>query len=353
MKRSIKGIEIEELAKELQRHGYEQYRARQICFWLYKSKALGSFDDMTDLPKELRAFLAENFFVDSLSIKETKVSTDGTRKILFCLKDEHAIESVLLPDPKKPDTFTLCVSTQVGCPLDCSFCLTGKIGFIRNLCAPEIIDQVLISRRDFLNEEQILRNLVFMGMGEPLLNAEAVITALRFLTSPQYCEISPRRVTISTSGIVPGIRKLAASNLQVNLAISLNATNNQLRSYLMPINKKYKIEEIIAACRAYPLPQRRRITFEYVMLKDVNDSLEDASRLAKLLLPLRCKINLIVYNPVEELPYQPSSPEQIKSFQQFLREKNYTVAIRYSRGQDILAACGQLAAIYPPNAVVK
>lgn len=346
MRRSIKAIEVNELTAELQHLGYEPFRARQICHWLYKSRSLRRFAEMTDLPQALRDYLDEQFYLDSLNVEDVKVAGDGTHKILFRLQDHQYIESVLMPDNKNPDIFTLCVSTQVGCALKCSFCLTGKIGFIRNLTAPEIIDQVLISRREFLNQNQILRNLVFMGMGEPLLNVANVITALKFLTAPQYCGISPRRVTISTVGIVPGIKQLADANLQVNLAISLNATTNQLRSQLMPINKKYPLESIISTCREFPLPQRRRITFEYVMLKDINDSLTDASRLAKLLRGLRCKINLIVYNPVPELPYQPSSAEQIAKFQQFLREQNYTVAIRYSKGQEIRAACGQLAANY-------
>lgn len=346
MKRSIKAITVQELTGELIRAGYRHFAGRQVCHWLYKSKTLRSFDEMTNLPKEARRYLAERYFIDSLTIENVQESVDGTKKILFRLRDGEFIESVLMPDNKKPDVFTLCVSTQVGCPMKCKFCVTGQIGFVRNLTAPEIIDQVLISRREFLTENQHLRNLVFMGMGEPFLNTQAVITALRFLTSPQYCAFSPRRVTVSTVGIPQGIRKLGDSGVEVNLAISLNATTNELRSQLMPINKKYPIESLIEACRKFPLPRRRRITFEYVMIKDINDSDEDAQHLARLLRTIRAKVNLIVYNPVPFLPYEPSPQERIERFRQILMAKNYTVAVRYSKGRDIKAACGQLAGNY-------
>jgi len=346
MKRSIKAITVQELTGELIRAGYKHYSARQVCHWLYKSRTLRSFDEMTNLPKEARWYLAEHYFIDSLAVENVQESIDGTKKILYRLRDGEFIESVLMPDNKKRDVFTLCVSTQVGCPMKCTFCLTAQMGYIRNLTPPEIIDQVLISRREFLTENQCLRNLVFMGMGEPLLNTQAVVTALRFLTSPQYCAFSPRRVTVSTVGIPPGIKKLGESGVGVNLALSLNATTNELRSQLMPINKKYPIESLIDACREFPLPRRRRITFEYVMLKDVNDTEEDARRLARLLRPIRAKVNLIVYNPVPHLPYEPSPQEHIERFRQILIAKNYTVAVRYSKGKDIKAACGQLAGNY-------
>jgi len=344
MHTSIKGIETPTLMNEIAQCGYEPYRARQIARWVYRVKEFKSFEDMTDLPLELRRHLTERYFIDSLTIKEVRKSADGTQKILFGLRDGQCIESVLMPDNKEKNRFTLCVSTQVGCPLKCAFCVTGTIGFIRNLRAEEIIDQVLIARRELVGEEQLLRNLVFMGMGEPLLNTGEVIKALNFIVAPQYCGFSPRRVTISTVGILPGLKKLAAANLDVNLAISLNATTNELRTRLMPINAKYPIESILAACMEFPVPRRRRITFEYVMLKDVNDSIKEAHELARLLCPLRCKINLIVFNPSDEIPFEGSTPERIEQFRQALLEKNYTVAIRYSKGRDIQAACGQLAA---------
>jgi 23S rRNA (adenine2503-C2)-methyltransferase len=346
MKKTIKAIYVDDLISEMQRQGHKAFRAKQICQWLYKTLHTRSFDDMGNIPKDIRAWLTENYFFDSLTVEQVSEGSGGTKKILYKLRDDNFVESVLMPDNKKKDVLTLCVSSQVGCPLKCDFCLTARMGFIRDLTAAEMIDQVLVARREFVKGDQVLRNLVFMGMGEPLLNPDEVVRALEFLAAPQYCEISPRRITVSTAGIVPGIKKLGELTHDVNLAISLNATTNEVRERLMPVTKKYPIESLIKACEKFPLPKRRRITFEYVMLKDVNDTTADARRLIKILHPIRCKVNLIRFNPVKEIPYEPSTNEQIEKFSQVLLDKNYTVAIRYSKGQEIKAACGQLAATY-------
>lgn len=335
---NIRGMTFVEIEAAIQRAGFKGYRTKQVFQWIYRHD-VRSFDEMTNLPGEIRTFLSENFHLSGVTLEKTLTAPDGSTKFLFSLEDGLFVESVLMPQDNR---WTLCLSTQVGCNLGCDFCLTGRIGLKRNLTVAEIIDQAQCLRYN----HHAIHNLVFMGMGEPLLNTESLFPAIRLLTAPEGIAIPTRRITVSTAGIVPGIGALAKADLGVNLAVSLNAANNTLRNKIMPINKKYPLKEIVRVCREFPLDNRRKITFEYVMLKGVNDSLEDARDLADLVQPVKCKINLICFNEDEHLPYVPSPPEDIEKFREILSAKGYTVALRYSKGQDIKAACGQLAAGY-------
>lgn len=340
-KPELRGMNKTEIESVIQKAGFKGFRSRQVFHWLYQRDAR-SFDEMANIPSSLRNFLSENYRIGSVKISETLTSSDGAMKILSELHDGLKIESVLMP---KDERRTLCISSQVGCRLGCDFCLTARVGLIRNLTAAEIIDQVQCVKREILGEKQIT-NVVVMGMGEPLMNMNALVPALKLMTSPDAVVIPTRRVTVSTAGYVPGIYELAEADTGVNLAISLNAPNDTLRSRLMPINRKYPIKKILEACRAFPITKKRRITFEYIMLKDVNDAPEHAEQLAKLLRGIKCKINLIRYNEEEQLPYKASSLETIDKFAGVLVKHNYIVAVRHSMGQDIKAACGQLAAGY-------
>lgn len=320
------------------------YRARQLFTWIYHHGIM-DFDAMTNLSKETRDRLKRHFHVGFPQISGKTVSADGTIKYLFLLEDGENIESVWIPDR---DRKTLCISTQVGCRLACSFCLTGTLGLKRNLTSAEIVGQYMAVNRDLPTADKVT-NVVVMGMGEPLDNYEPVVDALRLMVSPEGLRISNRKVTLSTSGLVDRIKKFQTENVQVNLAISLNATEDATRERLMPINKKYPISVLIDCLKNYPLKKPRRLTLEYVLLRGVNDSPEDAVRLAKLLKDLSCKINLIPFNRFDGADYEPPSEEALLSFQSYLISKNYTVFIRKSRGSDILGACGQLAAASQPS----
>lgn len=315
------------------------YRAHQIFTWIYHQGVM-DFDAMTNLSKELRERLKEFFYVGFPKILNKTVSVDGTIKYLFQLEDGDTIESVWIPDNRRK---TLCISTQVGCRLGCSFCLTATLGLKRNLASAEIVGQYMAVNLD-LPETDKVTNVVVMGMGEPLDNYDSLVDALNLMVSPEGLRISNRRVTLSTSGLVDKIKKYQTENLQVNLAISLNATEDSTRSKLMPINKKYPINALIDCLRSYPLKRGKRFTIEYVMLGGVNDSQEDAVRLAHLLKGIPCKINLIPFNRFEGAEYESPDDDRVLSFQAYLLSKNYTVFIRKSRGSDILGACGQLAA---------
>jgi 23S rRNA (adenine2503-C2)-methyltransferase len=326
--------EVEALMVEL---GEARYRGRQLFQWVQARRAT-DVNAMTTLSRDLRATLAGRITVSRPEVARQQRATDGTRKFLFGLRDGEEIESVLIPDE---DRLTACISTQVGCPLACRFCLTGLMGMRRNLTAAEIVGEVLALQDELAGGERI-SNIVLMGMGEPLLNFHEVERSLRILCDEHGANFSPRRITLSTAGHVPGIRKLANSDLGVNLAVSLSATTDEVRDRLMPINTRWPIAELLEACRAYPLPQRRRLTFEYVMLDGVNDTAEDARRLVRLLRGVRCKINLIPFNATADLPDRPSPRERIEAFQQILCDAHLTATIRESRGQDISAACGML-----------
>jgi 23S rRNA (adenine2503-C2)-methyltransferase len=336
---NIKSLSREELRSRLTGAGLKTYRADQILKWIYVQHA-SSFEVMTNIAKAERGLLATVFFISSPNIVRTEVSEDGTRKFLFKLEDGHTIESVLIPDE---DRQTLCISSQVGCQQACRFCLTGSGGFRRNLTSYEIADQVLeISRILSQGGARGITNIVFMGMGEPLANLDEVIKAITVITSEDGLGFSPRRVTVSTDGLVPEIEKLGKAGTKVNLAVSLNATTDEVRDRIMPVNRRYPIKELIAACKRFPLEPRRRITFEYVMLRGVNDSLEDARRLAKLLRGIKCKVNLIPFNPFPGSEFKRPDDATVRKFQKILLDSNYTAPVRESRGRDISAACGQL-----------
>lgn len=340
---NIQNYTREELAKWLESKGSRSFRAGQVFKWIYLKQAQ-SFAEMTDLGKELRCLLAENFYLFRLDLENKQVSSDTTEKFLFRLEDGHHIETVLIPEK---DHFTLCVSTQVGCAMDCKFCLTAKGGFKRNLTVAEIIAQVR-DARFFLVQKKIdplkLSNIVFMGMGEPLANYDTLIKSLEIILDTDYgMKFAARRVTVSTSGLVPKIVQLG-QDTDVNLAVSLNAIDDKTRSSLMPINEKYPISALLEACQKFIMKPRNKITFEYILIKGINDSREDALKLVKLLAPLRAKVNLIPFNEHEESNFKRPGRKQILAFLQILLDNDMTAMTRKSKGADISAACGQLKA---------
>ena len=338
-RRNIKTFSRAELREQLSARGFKPYRAAQIFSWIYRHQA-ASFDAMTNIAREDRERLAALFSIGSIQILRTERSVDGTRKLLFQLDDGHTIESVLIPDDGRQ---TLCISSQVGCQQACRFCLTGSGGFARNLAGWEIADQVLETARILRNEEGPgITNIVLMGMGEPLANLDEVLRALEVITAEQGLALSPRRITLSTDGLVPGIDHLARSGFKVNLAVSLNASSDEIRDRIMPVNRRYPLRALLAACRRFPLGPRRRITFEYVLLKGVNDSENDARRLATLLAGIRCKVNLIPFNPFSGSLFERPDDATVRRFQAVLLARHFTAPVRESRGRDISAACGQL-----------
>ena len=327
--------ELEGLAVEL---GASRYRGRQLATWIYR-KSVFDLDTMSDLPKDFRARLAERATIHVPEPERVTASQDGSRKLVFRLGDGSRISSVLMPED---DRMTLCVSTQVGCGFECRFCLTGVMGLERNLTASEILGQVLAANR-LLEGGARVTHIVFMGMGEPLANYAALVTAIRILTDAKLgLGYSPRRITVSTVGLVPGIEKLGRENLKVNLAISLHAASDEVRSQLMPVNRSWNVETLIAALKKYPLAPRQRIFFEYVMLDGVNDSPEDARRLARLLRGVRAKVNLIPFNDWDAAPFRRPPLPRILAFQSILLDTEITTTVRWSKGEDIGAACGQL-----------
>jgi 23S rRNA (adenine2503-C2)-methyltransferase len=297
---------------------------------------------MTNIARDARALLAERARIGSLTIAEVQTSSDGTRKLRLLTRDGQSIESVLIPDGDKT---TQCISSQVGCAVDCQFCATAKLGLKRNLDAGEIVDQVYLGRKLLAEVEpgRKLTNLVYMGMGEPLHNYDNMVKSLRILTNDKGAKLAQRRITVSTAGLVPKLEKLGAEDVRPNLAVSLNAPNDAIRDEIMPINRKWNIGKLLAALRAYPLEHRRRITFEYVLLAGVNDSLRDAAQLAKLLGGMKCKVNIIPWNPHPEAPYQRPAPAVIDAFQTECKRLGLPTYLRTPRGDDIDAACGQLA----------
>lgn len=348
-KTDIKTLTSDELLSWLQEHGIKPYRGSQILKWIYHRQA-DTFAEMTDLSIDIRTLLADHFIIARLEQETIEVSRDGSKKYLFKLADGEHIESVLIPEK---DHYTLCISSQAGCAQGCKFCMTATRGLSRNLTAAEIIGQVRdivrdvsgpVLKKGHIPEEMPLSNVVFMGMGEPLANYGHLINALTVLNDNEsgLC-FSNRKITVSTAGVIPNMHKLGRDT-RVNLAISLNATDNKTRETLMPINRKYPIEDLIEACRQFPMTGRRMITFEYILMKGINDSEADARRLAALLHPVRAKINLIPFNTHEGSEFNRPDESVILRFQQILHDKSYTCVIRRSKGQDISAACGQLRA---------
>jgi len=334
----IKEFTKTELEAWLLTRGERPFHARQALKWLYQRGA-ETFETMTDLSLSLRALLSQEFSIDRLTCLHLSPAADGTRKFLFALHDHRQIESVLIP---ADDRLTLCLSSQVGCAMGCRFCASAQVRPVRDLTAGEIVSQVWEVQQS-LPPGVRLTNLVFMGMGEALANYEQLVKALTIVTAEWGLNFSPRRVTVSTVGLVPQMHRLIEET-NVNLTVSLTATTNHLRDELMPINKRYPLEQLLAACRDLPLAPRKRLTFAYTMLKGINDSDEDARRLVKLLHGLRVKVNLIPFNPFPEAAFLPTSRPQIERFRQLLLDRGIHTTVRESRGQEVQAACGQLAA---------
>jgi 23S rRNA (adenine2503-C2)-methyltransferase len=334
----LRDLQLQDMATLLAEAGEPGFRATQLCHWVYKRQA-SSLQQMTDLPEPLRQRLQERLYVSTLTLVRQQRSTDGTEKFLFCLEDGNQIETVLIPAGEKR---TICVSTQVGCAIGCRFCLTAQGGLVRSLRPAEIVSQVLSFQEPGKTLGRTFTNIVFMGMGEPLDNFQGTVQAIRILTADWGLGISPRRITVSTSGLVRRLEAFGRADLKVNLAVSLNATTDAVRTQIMPINKAYPIATLLAACRAFPLAVRQRITFEYVLLREVNDTLADAKRLVQLMHGLRCKINLLPLNEIPGVPYRRPRDETVQQFQNYLLQHGISAFVRQSRGRDISAACGQL-----------
>jgi 23S rRNA (adenine2503-C2)-methyltransferase len=341
--RELLGQTATELSQFIECLGEPSYRGKQIYQSIYARHRF-NFDEMTELSKRLRGRLVDTAQIGLPCLDKTQTSRDGTRKYLLKLQDGQKIESVFIPEARRE---TLCISTQVGCPMDCQFCLTALMGFTRNLTAGEIVGQILLILKEL--EERCKAqavatrpvNVVLMGMGEPLLNFENVTKALSLMSDPQGLGISPHRITLSTVGLVPKILMLADAPIVPNLAISLSATTDEVRDRLMPINRKYPIRMLLDACARFPLEARQRITFEYVLIDGVNDTDADARRLVKLLGQLRSKVNLLPLNLGKE-GLRPSSADRVSRFQGLLTSRGLFATIRRPRGADIFAACGQL-----------
>ena len=365
-KTDLKNLTLLALEQFLQGQGKERFRALQVFKWIYQQDAR-SFEEMTNISKALRAELAETAFISNLEPEAIEEGSDGTRKYLFNLGDGDAVESVLIPIEGRN---TLCISSQVGCAMACEFCLTGTFKLTRNLTTAEIVNQIMAVKRDLIknppamqagggellenNDEgddgedespespAAIRNIVLMGMGEPLHNLDNVIPAIRIMIDGNGLQLSNRRVTVSTCGLVPEMERLGREIPNVNLAVSLNATTDELRNRIMPVNRSYPLKELLKACKEFPLPGRRKVTFEYVMLGGVNDSLEDAKRLLKLISDIPNKVNLIPFNEHEGCGFKAPTRAAIDAFHKFLIDRHVTVITRDSRGGDISAACGQL-----------
>ncbi len=327
--------EIESLTESL---GAPRYRGRQIAEWIYR-KGVTDFGRMTNLPLDLREALGEKTWVGLPAVERRTPSQDGSQKFVFRFSDGARVQSVLMPDGER---LTLCVSTQVGCGFGCAFCFTAAMGLDRNLTAAEITGQVMAAGQTLAPGER-LTHIVYMGMGEPLANYAATVRSLRLLTDPGAFGFSPRRVTVSTVGLVSGIERLAREQLRVNLAISLHATTNETRDRLMPVNKGFALEQLLSACRRFPLPFRQRMTFEYVLLDGVNDAPADALKLGRLLKGIRAKVNLIPFNDWQGAGFGRPALPRILAFQHALLEQGLTATVRWSKGEDIGAACGQLS----------
>ena len=339
----IKSLQFSEIEEKLREFGEPLYRARQIADWLYQ-KRIQSFDKMTDLPREFRIRLAEQFEFGKIEIVRVLGSRDTTRKFLFRLNDGNLIESVLIPASpalygSRSDRRTICVSTQVGCAYGCKFCASGLDGFSRNLKPNEIVDQIVAVERE---SGEKIDNIVFMGMGEPLANLDNLMRAIPIINAPWGLGIGARRITVSTSGLAPQIKKLADEPLQIRLAISLHGATDEVRSQIMPINRRYNLEALLAACDYYASKKKQRLTFEYILIANVNDSPDQAKRLGQIARRLGAKVNLIPYNTVHGLPWSRPSSEQQEQFLSIVRGSAVSVTLRREKGHDIDAACGQL-----------
>ncbi len=339
MKQNILDLSKKSLEEWLMANGLKKFATTQILQWLY-AKKVSSFEEMTNISKEAQDLLEKHFIIQMLEVDCRHHSTvDGSTKYLFRLHDGKTIESVLMRINSR--RMTLCISSQVGCAMGCTFCRTAEMKLMRNLSQGEILGQILGVQKDLSADERIT-NIVFMGMGEPLHNYDTVIHSLQLMIDPIALGLSQRKITVSTVGLAPEIEKFAKDS-RVKLALSLNATTEEGRQGLMPITRKYSLERVIEACKKYTAASKHRVTFEYVMMAGVNDSLEDAKRIARIGAHVPCKINLIPYNEYPDSPYHRPSEEKIKAFFTFLADRHFQVNIRYSKGLDVLAACGQLA----------
>ena len=339
-KTNLLGLDLSEMENIAASLGESTFRGRQLYVQLYRRKQF-NFEQMTDLAKIFRKKLSESYEIRLPEIADRRVSSDGTIKYLFRLRDGEAIESVYIPEEGRD---TLCISSQVGCRVGCGFCMTAQMGFRRNLGAGEIIGQVLAVINDGALEEKGF-NVVFMGMGEPLHNYDKVMKAFRLLTDSGGIDLSYRKITVSTSGIVPVMGKMSEEERPPSLAVSLNAADDETRSRIMPVNQEWNIKELLQACRDYARDDRRRITIEYVLLQEINDSTSDAEKLARLLKGIPVKVNLIAYNSNPGLPFRAPERSQVLRFQEILINHGLSAFIRASRGSDVAAACGQLAVL--------
>ena len=347
-KKLLKGLTLQELKDYFIEIGEPQFRGEQVFNWIYNHLS-GDFNEMLNLPKSLRKKLDEETEINTLSYLDSEVSSEtGTKKFIFSTKENHKIESVIIPEEKRT---TLCVSTQIGCPLDCVFCATGLMGYKKNLTSGEIFDQYLLAAKDYGKEN--ITNIVYMGMGEPLLNYNSTLKSLEIFAEELTTGMSLKKITISTVGISPKVKELADTGLKVKLALSLHSCFEDIRSKIMPINKKYPLNQIIEAVKYYSQKTGTRITFEYVMLKGINDREEDIAALGRLCSEIPSKINVIPFNSLQHMnpkglsaELKPTSKSRIEEFVRKLREKNITVTVRFTQGEDIAAACGQLAVNY-------
>jgi len=338
--KDIRALSLEELKSIFIEIGEKPFRAKQVYEWLWK-KSARTFDEMTNLSKPTRELLNSNFVINAVSVNKMQVSKDRTIKNAFKLYDGNIVEGVLIPTTSR---MTACISSQVGCSLTCKFCATGRMDRLRNLNADEIYDQVVLIKNQAEEKYKTpLTNIVYMGMGEPLLNYKNVLESILKITSPEGLNISPQRITLSTAGVAKMIKKLGDDNVKFNLALSLHAANDEKRNKLMPINETNTLDSLAEALAYFYEKTETRITYEYIVFKDFNDTLQDAIELAVFCKKVPCKLNIIEYNPIEDGEFQQTTPERLQAFVTYLESKNIIVNIRRSRGKDIDAACGQLA----------
>ena len=358
--KNIFGCTHQELSEVLTEQHLERFRAEQIFYWLY-NRAVHSFDEMTNLPKSLRQQLAQHFSIAYPALSREEISADGTRKFLFRLGEGFHVETVLIPAESDEDGFpkrrTLCVSTQAGCPLGCRFCATASMKLKRNLTAGEIVAQYLVVRNMI---DRRITNLVYMGMGEPMLNYENVMKSVEIITDEKSCAVSSSRITISTAGLADGIRRMADDNRKVKLAISLHSGEDEIRTSLMPVNKKYPLESVLEAAEYYYRKTKRRITYEYILFDGLNDTNDALRKLVKIVRRVPSKVNIIPFHSIDFVSYpesklelRPSPPEKVEEFARKLRDQYITVMIRSSSGKDIHAACGQLAVLSTPGTLER
>lgn len=353
-KKNIRNLNYDDLIESMEILGEKKFRAKQVFEWLWQKNA-GSFEEMTNLSVALREKLDASYFIDKITLDDQQISSDKTIKCAFSVGEGKVVEGVLIPTTSRT---TACISSQVGCSLSCTFCATGKLKLMRNLTAGEIVDQVVYLKEQAENRYNTpLTNIVYMGMGEPLLNYKNVVKSCEILTSPEGLGMSPRRITVSTAGIAKMIKQLGDDQVKFNLALSLHAANDKKRSEIMEINDSNDLETLSEALQYFHSKTGTRVTFEYIIFKDFNDKLEDAQELAEFAKCVPCKINIIEYNPIDEGGFKQADAHRVDAFAKFLEDRNLVVHVRRSRGKDIDAACGQLAnknkTITPENRKLK